>query len=264
MPSRGRLQNAPLVHVLAQARYSQVVAAPSRMQPLREVFKRIGLPRFEQSQMASVTLRAGEPPLLTPAPRWDFLNKDKTTAVVLAADFVTLQTSAYRTFDDFLDQFRTVLRAVRTAFDPVVAERLGIRYIDLVRPRANESLADYLQPEMLGFPFAAEKALKVVDPLSRVETVAQTEQGTLIARCSQVRGQFLPADLWPSNLSYRVDLPAGELISVLDCDHFTLNAIDFEEDALSERLGLLHSSLSLAFRIAVTKHAMDVWSGDIQ
>lgn len=86
--------------------------------------------------------------------QWRFADPIDTWIVVLAQDFVTLETRAYEDFDDFLARLRRILQALVEHFQPVLTTRIGLRYINEIRPN-DQALSSVIRSELLG-PLAVD------------------------------------------------------------------------------------------------------------
>jgi uncharacterized protein (TIGR04255 family) len=265
--SATKLANAPLVHVLAQVRYAPVLTISKSIPAIQEKLKGIGFPRFEKGEVQNVVLKQGSPPQVDRSERWDFLSRDKTLGVVLTPSFVLLQTTAYDTFNKFADILLKVFEIVASEVQIDIVERLGIRYIDVVRLQKNESFSDYLQPGLVGFPFS-----EVNDDSFRSAVIATVQSvavanipqsnSTLNVKCSQVGdGTFLPADIGQSGLKYEMSLDPQEVVIILDFDHFKTVDDDFAPQALVAEFDRLHRIANMAFRAALKRFAYEKWGG---
>src|SRR5205823_1696015 len=99
---RQRLYATPLVHVLAQVRFSRVFDMAARIPDIKA--KLAGdFPRYQVSQIQNIIVAAQVEPAarIETAERWDFLNPTKTRGVVITPDFVLLHTNLYDTFEQF-------------------------------------------------------------------------------------------------------------------------------------------------------------------
>jgi hypothetical protein len=72
-----------------------------------------------------------------------------------------------RTFDRFSKSLRLALEVVGDAAKPALIERIGLRYIDLIRPRPNESWTAYLKQGLHGL---SPQAIGMTKGLQRHET----------------------------------------------------------------------------------------------
>jgi uncharacterized protein (TIGR04255 family) len=70
--------------------------------------------------------------------QWQFSDLAGNWSVVLTPDYVTLETRSYEHFDDFSDRLQRVLRALVSTIKPAVGRRIGLRYINEIRPGHTE------------------------------------------------------------------------------------------------------------------------------
>jgi uncharacterized protein (TIGR04255 family) len=152
------LSRAPLVKVLAQlkfpvnARIDTTEGIAGLQDLLRESY-----PVMRQEQQIGFAVPLGSPPIgmqaaAATAYLWRLSNLDNSWTVVIARDFLAIETSRYTSRDDFLEHFEQVLEAMTEAdLSPVVSDRLGIRYID--RIEGEEMISDLpllVRRELLG------------------------------------------------------------------------------------------------------------------
>jgi len=255
-----KLQNAPLIHVLAQVRYAPVPEISKSIPVVQEALKASGFPRFEKSQIQSLVLNSGSMPRIDQVEKWDFLSRDKKTGVSLTQNFVLLHTSSYDTFATFGNMLRMVFETIAAAVTIELVERLGIRYVDLVRLEDGQHFEEFLTPGLMGFPFR-ELSANVVHSVSVIQSVGELEDSSLIVRFYQTAdGTFLPPDLNPPVLNYDVKLKPGEVVGILDSDSFKIVDLDFSPNDLIATFDELHKIASEVFRRATTDFAVKKWS----
>lgn len=257
-----KLTRSPLVYVVAQVRISAVIAIDKYIPDIQEQLRHSGLPRFKREQVRHIRFDFGTEPKLNISERFEFQNRDETTGLILAPDFVALHTSRYENFEKFEETLRTGLEIIHKAIQISLVERLGLRYVDLVRVREGESLGDYLQPGLLGLDPAA---LGVRNMLSRFEFAGLTEVGKLLVRCSSAEGEeILPPDLSPPSLKFGLKPEPGETRYLLDFDHSSEGAetSDFNVQTVLDNMQQFHDNLDLAFRHAVTEKALAIWGNE--
>lgn len=201
----------------------------------------------------------GSPELRTTV-QWVFSNKDQSKAVILAPDFVVLETSRYTIFDDFSQDFKQVLEILGEVTEASLAERLGLRYVDLIRPTTPDDFATYIKPGLLGLD---DEGLGVNRSLFRFEQRGATDAGTLVIKLLQSdNGAFLPNDIDGSHLEFGLSLEEGEKVGVLDIDHFSQASRDYDAQSLILQLWELHDCTDRAFRQAVTPEALQLWGAE--
>jgi uncharacterized protein (TIGR04255 family) len=254
-----RLRFQPLVYVVAQVGFTPVLTLREHLATIQGGFRSLGFPRYQQGQVANIVLAAGGSPSITTSPRWEFLDREKRTGIALTEGALSLATNQYTTYEPFADLVRSALSVIAEFAKGALTERIGLRYIDSVRPGVSESVEDYVIPELLGFSFPNVPVQPGGTRSFRTDSVAKTTSGTLTVRCYQLTPpQFLPPDLWPSSLSFPPDVSATPSVT-LDFDHMTDRTIDYHVDQIVEVLGELHDALGSAFHQAITPHAWARW-----
>ena len=81
--------------------------------------------------------------------RWVFSDVTGSWSVVLATDFLALETRAYTTFGEFLSRFRRAVEACTEIINAPFVTRLGLRYINELR-EPGMPWSEMLRPELLG------------------------------------------------------------------------------------------------------------------
>lgn len=256
-----KLHKSPLVTVLAQVRTSPVAKMSDYAPEVQERLRRRGFPRFVESTVQEILLVPGGPPQLRVHPRWEFQDKERTTGIILTQNGVVLHTRAYDTFDAFAKQLELALEVVGDVVKPSLVERLGLRYVDLIRTEDGESWTDYVKDGLHGI---SDGSIGMRSSLHRSEIVGDTEVGQLVVRCFQVSdGSFLPADLITSSLDHStVKLRPEEVVTLLDLDHYAESAREFDAEQVIECMWRLHDNLDLSFRECITPYARERWAAE--
>lgn len=244
--------------VLAQVRIAPVLKMEEYIPELQDQLRRT-LPRCEARQ--DVQLQLGPAMAVQSATSWEFQSKDRTRSVVVARDFITVQTTKYDVYENFEEFLTAPLQVLADVVEPSLVQRIGLRYVDLIRRTPDLKLEEFIQPGLRGM---TTEAMGATDALFRFETLADTPVGTMRVRCMQSQdGSSLPADLRGTKMSLdftpAADLPATEKVMFLDLDHFSETPIDYTPPAVVEVIGGLHDNLDRAFRAAVTDAAMAAW-----
>ena len=254
---RSRLNEAPLIFVLAQVRIAAVLRMQSHIPEIQDQLRGKGFVRFKEVQGQQVVF--GPAPKVTPIHQWVFANRDRSSAVVLAPDFVVLETNQYSKFEQFAEDLLAVLNVVGEVARVDLAERLGLRYVDLIRPaRTGDTYRDYLRSSLHGLDTSA---LSKGEVFHRLETRAETDVGgTLVVKVAHSKnGGYLPPDVDGNHLAFD-DVPdKGEHVVVLDIDHFSEEPRDFKPTKLVDGMWELHGLVRKAFEQAVTPHAIEQW-----
>jgi uncharacterized protein (TIGR04255 family) len=251
-----KLHKSPLVMVLAQVRTSPVAKMSDYAAEVQERVRRSGFPRLTEGSVPEVLLTPGGPPQLRVHPRWEFQDKNRSTGIVLTQNGVVLQTRAYDTFDAFAKQLKVALEVIGDVVKPSLVERLGLRYVDLIRPEANEEWTAYVKPGLHGIGNAS---VGMLASFHRTEIVGTTDVGQLVVRCFQMGGGFLPPDLAPTLDYASVAVRHDETVTLLDLDHYSEQVREYDAEQILEYMWRLHDNLDLAFRECSTDHAFKRW-----
>lgn len=252
-----KLHRSPLIYVIGQVRISAVISVGKYVPEIQEELRRKGFPRFKRSELREFRLDFGSEPKVTTVERFEFQDKEATSGILLSPDFVALHASRYDVYERFADTLAGALDVIHRVMEISLAERVGLRYVDLVRVGQGESLGHYLKPGLLGLDTTA---MGVGKALSRFELVGLSEIGKLVVRAYNLEpGALLPPDLTPATLKQQVEISPDETPYLLDFDHYSDGPQDFSVGAVMETMRRLHDNLDRAFRAAVTDEALAKW-----
>ncbi|MCD4747822.1 MAG: TIGR04255 family protein [Thermoanaerobaculales bacterium] len=250
-----KLRNSPLVMVLAQVRFAPVLKMADYVPAIQEKLRRNGYPRFGSQKIREIAL--GPQPEVRQAQRWLFANKENNESVVLSNDFIVLETSRYTVFEDFAKHLETVLGVIGEETDLSLVHRLGLRFVDLILPEDDESLDEYIKPQLHGLQ---ADDLAVDELLNQFESRGQTREGQLVVRLHQNnKGAFLPPDLGSTHLAFASSPQKDVLATLLDIDHFSEQDRDYDVPALINAMWELHVYTGKAFNSSVTDKALECW-----
>ena len=249
------LSRTPLIYVVTQVRFSPVMSIEKYIPDIQEKLRH-KYPWFNQSKVQEFVFQAQGPPNVTFSDRYEFLQGDKRTGVVLMSNSAALHTNKYSNYEVFQEEFAECLSVIHENVGIGFVERIGLRYVDLVKLDPNETWADYINPGLLGLDAAT---VGVEQWSSQFRCIGKTEAGTLSVRYSQSK-QPLPPDLMPVTLHYEKEpLEPKEVGTILDFDHYSEQTRDFQVEAVVSAIGELHDNLDQAFRSAVTRAALKKW-----
>lgn len=262
-----RLKSAPLVHVLAQVVFSPILSLERSLPELQE---RLApeYPRFRESSVTTIPLTGGA---ATAVPisvaQWEFADRAQRTGIVLSKNSVVLQTTAYSSREAFFTRLYAILNTIRDfASSAPLVERIGLRYVDLVRPVGDEPYRTYVHMGLLGFPFRDSPHLHARSLGFLTQSVAKTNSGMLAIRSGTLPpGALLPPDLNPGMLQPALQpMPSERPGLAVDFDHFTVfdgttPAMDFDPEAILAHARLLHATLREAFDTIITPEALKRW-----
>ena len=261
------LEKQPLVLVLGQVRFSPVRQISDYISVIQEEFRRNGFPieRAGKVQQLLFGPGGGVPVQIVEQQRWEYRTKDEAWSVLVTQDSVVLQTTAYTKFEDFADKFLHAIRTVlsKTEHDQLgVVQRVGLRYVDVVLPRENEDFRLYLRP---GFHGVADEVFQSGTHRLHVESTGKTSvgdvAGTMVVRVVQNdQGFSLPPDLIGAAPKHTPRAKPGELITLVDMDHYIEGNFDPNAEWVVSRAYEMHDHLIETFHNhVVTKDAIAVW-----
>ncbi len=168
-------KHPPLAMALCQIQFSNVldIADSTYVAPFHRAIRKeypITVPVEQVAVQFSVGPAAPDIRQEARTRQWRFADPMDTWSVVLAQDFVALETRAYEDFEDFLTRLRRILQALVEHIQPALTTRIGLRYINEIRVDGRAWSAA-LRPELLG-PLAvdafAETAYQAVQELRLV------------------------------------------------------------------------------------------------
>jgi uncharacterized protein (TIGR04255 family) len=224
---------------------------------IQDSLRRKGYPIDVSAEVQEVLIASGQPQVRR-RPHWEFRKKDEHWSIIVGEQAVIVQTTAYSVFDDFLVELELAVETVASIVGDLVVERVGFRYIDLIRPLEGEDWRDYVKP---GFHGVETEALKPNTTDAFYQLSAETSAGRIIARIAQNRdGMALPPDLADHPPKGVPDSTNGEILTILDLDHFRAERFDYDREYLVELAWTLHDNLDILFRDMTTEHAIKKWS----
>lgn len=262
------LSQQPLALVLGQVRFSPIRQIDRYIPEIQEAFRQCGFPVERAGKFQQITLgpSAGVPVQVIEQERWEYRTRDETWSVLVTQDGVVLQTTAYERFEDFAERLRYAVRTVlaTTAHERLgVVQRVGLRYIDVVQPREGEDFRTYLRPGLHG---TADEVFRDGTHRLHVESMGRTQvgddvPGAMIVRVVQNdQGLSLPPDLIGGAPTYTARAKRGELITLIDMDHYIEGAFDPDTDWIVARAYELHDHLIETFHEhVVTETAIEMW-----
>jgi uncharacterized protein (TIGR04255 family) len=231
---------------------------------IQEAFRRNGYPIEKAGKIQQLLITPSGPQMMEQE-RWEYWTKDETRSVLVTQDSVSLQTTSYGKFEEFADQLRFVLGTVLTKTESNtlgVIQRIGLRYVDLIRPEAGKDYRFYLKP---GFHGLVDEVFEQGTHRLYVQNIGNTKvdgkTGTMIVRVAQSDdGTDLPPDLAFGAPKRDGRSKKGELVTFIDMDHYLEDTISANEELVVEKLYRLHDQLIETFHIhVVTEGAIQSW-----
>lgn len=245
------LTNAPLVRVIAQVRFPEVLTIEQRdfVAPFQEAL-RATYPVLRQEQAHGLLLGPGGMATAKQQLVWRFSDAEQTWRVSLAAEFLAIETTKYSSRADFLKRFRAVLEAVDKHVAPKVIDRLGVRYIDRITGQAVDEIGHLVRPEVLGV-LGSALAPQAAHALS--ESMFDVPNARILARWGR-----LPPNATTDPAAIE---PAPEKSWILDLDMFRLSTTAFGVDGIITDTERFAERIYAIFRWAVTSDFLQRYGG---
>ena len=263
------LSKQPLVLVLGQVRFSSIRQMDRYIPEIQEEFRQKGFPIERSGKVQQFTFApgGGVPVQVNEQQRWEYRTRDEAWSILVMEDSIVLQTTDYNRFEYFADKFLHAIQTVltKTEHDLLgVVQRVGLRYVDVVQPREgeDEDFRFYLKP---GFHGVVDEVFEPGTHRLHVESTGRTsvgnESGTMIVRIVQNdQGFSLPPDLANAAPKHVSRVKAGELITLIDMDHYIEGNFDPNANWIIARAFEMHDHLVETFHEhVVTETAIEVW-----
>ncbi len=254
-----QLTKSPLVLVLCQVRISAVRDMAKYIPKLQDRLRREEFPVDASRELVELNVPAEGSVTKRRRAHWEFRTLQEDCSIIVGESAVSIQTTAYSSFERFLDVLLLAMTAVDKVVGDLVVERVGLRYVNLIEPQPHESWKNYVQP---GYHGQENELMGTENTVSFMQTVADTGPNqSMIVRLAQNReGALVPPDLVPHRPVLERQAEEGKLITLLDLDHFRESREPFRIENVMEKAWELHAGLDVMFRAMVTPHALETWA----
>ena len=255
IPAEVPLPDAPLVRVIAQVRFPPVLSVEKRsfVAPFQEAIRaQYPVLRTEQTQGLLVGPQSASP--VSPQIIWRFADVEGNWRVSLAPDFVAIETTTYKSRQDFCERFEAVVQALAEHVSPRVVDRIGIRYIDRITGGAVKDISKLVRPEILGIVTTAAVQHARHTLSESLFTVPEPE-AQLLARWGLLPkgGTVDPAAIEP----------LAEPSWILDLDMFRSEPRTFDPDEIVADTRSYAERIYTFFRWAVTDEFLQWYGGKV-
>ncbi len=251
LPAEVPLKDAPLVRVIAQLRFPEILSIEQRdfVAPFQEAI-RATYPVLRQEQTQGVLLGPAGLAPAKPQIAWRFGDTDGHWRVSLTPEFLALETTKYVSRTDFFGRLKAVATALDEYIDPAQVDRLGVRYIDRITGAAVDDIAKLVRAEVRGITgtIAAAHAAHALS-----ESMFEVDDARVLARWG-----VLPPD---KTLDLAAIEPATERSWLLDLDMFSAAPMPFVVDQVVERAQRYAERIYTVFRWAVTDEFLVRYGG---
>jgi len=257
-----KLNKSPLTYVLAQVRISPIEYLEKYIPQIQDSIRK-EFPVFNKVETQTVTIAQSLPPQTSSAWQWHFKDKQSLTGVILNSNAITIHTSEYKGFNEFVKLLENILNKFNKTLDISLSTRIGLRYINVI----NSNVDQFVQKELLGFRLDNHEDKF----LSKIETVSQQKNRYIKIRATHIRSneiiknlynKLVPADLGTSaeQLSFKHHKEPRDEYLLLDIDGFCEQQSDFKNKNIKKEILKLHDNVYKAFSKAITDKAKKEWS----
>jgi uncharacterized protein (TIGR04255 family) len=241
-PAEVPLQAAPLVRVIAQLRFPEILSVEQRefVAPFQEATRgTYAVLRQEQTQ--GILLGPGGIAPVKPKIAWRFSDTTGDWRVSLTSEFLALETTKYVSRSDFFSRLQFLTEAVIEHIGPSQLDRLGVRYIDRITGPEVDAIASLVRPEVRGI-VGTSIATQAVHTIS--ESLFELTDARMLARwgCLPPGQTVDPAAIEP----------AAVKSWILDLDMFSVAPMPFGVDQVISEAQRYAERIYALFRWAVT------------
>jgi uncharacterized protein (TIGR04255 family) len=252
------LSKTPLIFVLTQIRVAPIAQIESHLPAIQEALRHEGFPHLAKRKLRINVAGPDGSSVMEDRSQWELLNAERNTSILVDEGSLVVQTTAYTSGEVFLDCLKVALEVFAEIAKPTDLVRIGLRYVDLIKPTAGLGLENLLSPALRppALPLPGEPLLHLWQSLRRT-----AEHTRLLVRYTEaIQGLAFPQDIGPMlTLVPKQDPVQKDLFGLLDSDHFDERATAFDVHDIIERTGALHDVVDQSFRQLVTQAALEVW-----
>jgi len=242
LPPEVPLRDTPLVRVIAQLRFPEVLSVEQRefVAPFQEAI-RSTYPVLRSEQTQGLLFGQGGVSPGRSQTAWRFLDATAQWRVTLTPDFLALETTKYASRSDFLERLKVVVQALDEHIEPAQVDRLGLRYIDRISGTALDEISQLIRPEVRG----------IVGTVSAAHAAHALTESAFDVENARVLGRWglLPAGTTVDPTAIE---PLQEKSWLLDLDMFSTAPLPFDVDGVVENAQRYAERIYTVFRWAVT------------
>lgn len=259
-----KLSNQPLVLVLAEFRFSEVLSMAEYIPAIQDrLRKHFPLPEKREQQKVDVApggIKIGS------SVEWLFRSADERSAIIVGGSRMVFITAEYDRFPGFHERSMSALQVLNDVVEPTLLFRVGLRYSDYIAPddadlssqELDQCVAKHLLPDD-NFKSLGQTNYHLT------ETSVVTNKGVLLIRshCG-AHGQVVMPDLASNaSISLEVTGDTNRVAMILDFDHYWASEnkdSPFSIKRASEKLEDLHEGTRAAFWRATTDYGREkIW-----
>jgi uncharacterized protein (TIGR04255 family) len=242
-PLTTKLVRSPLSLVVCQVRHERTVAAsePKRAVSVHDTLKD-QYPVLEEQAGQELAITAGPLGVQTmPGATqrgWKLRSNDQKWNAVVMPDFFSLETTRYDDWPDFRTRFEVFARAVATAVEPSLEQRIGLRFINRITHPDVMSAHDWARWINLAFlgPIAHDRLGQGVTTSQQILQIDTGDGRSIILRHGAVHDQEA----------------SGQMTYLIDEDCSVQRGQPFDVEQVLDATEQLHTLALQLFQEAIT------------
>lgn len=268
------LKDPPVFHVLVQINFTSIPTLKDNIDRIHEEFRQQGFADKKQEVHQGVSIHSPEPNQNVKIEHlnkisWHFSNFERDSGFMLCDEFLVFHTTNYQNFEDFLSKFNIGLKALIKTAGIFYTTQIGLRYLDALLIKHNESLEDYLIRDVIGIANSPLKDDGFLTQHSMFESVLQSSESnkTCVSRVVIAKVQdsppIMPQDLIP--LVQKLELKdifqkMTGLMALIDIDCIKAQIREKpDSNNINAYIEDLHSHAATVFKSLITSARFDLW-----
>jgi uncharacterized protein (TIGR04255 family) len=264
-----KMNDAPVYLTVVQVQYNKLTSLDAYLKDVGEAMRQAGFVDYKMNFVQQVHIEIpipgceSSPSQQTPRQqltRHIFSDMEGVSGFVLLPNMLAYYTTAYETFDLFLDTFLQGLQAVHKAVGGLsFTEKLSLRYLDAVMPKSDDTIDSYLVPELQGLPVHMPQSTFLYSMAQALRI--QPGIGHFLCRSMMLNGSVsIPSELILEGLTLnRKFAEFSGPHAVIDTDGSYAERESFDLEKIAIHLRGLHDGVNEVFHASVTDHARQVW-----
>jgi uncharacterized protein (TIGR04255 family) len=261
-PSAFRIENPPLVAVLARVRFTPILKIADYIPDFQDLVRKDGFPGFRQKDVKQMKFALNTPPQELNARIWQFVNEENTVILSLAADFLTLTVANYTSFEAFSESLAFALKNIAEILMPTSCLAIGFRSLNVIEaPRESaDRIWELIEPGLHGID---HRRLDAKHFHNNYRYWSETSEGKLIISARYVHAKdAIPQDIRSERMTMKRQFGDARYVFALELDHNTSGnpaVIPFEQEIILSKMAQLHDTVNKGFLTCVTPQALKLW-----
>ncbi len=262
-PDSPKFNAPPLLCVLFSVKFDRLSDPAEVALRLKDEASENGFPVTDINGVDTVEVKTGPDPnpeiTYRKIHKWDFLTEDKTALLRFDETSATLLLSKYSYFANAREALRKYLRVISESIPNLATTRHGLRYVNHIPLKKDESPTDWVDVGLLGL--ASQPELNMQRQGSVCETSFQTRSDQrYTVRCSCFgKGLTIPPDLFPLSLDFQFPVKTEEPFIRIENNHYRDQRLDFDLEDSLQIFSDLRDPVTTFFDTLTTPHAHESW-----